>query len=151
MFAELQKKSQCSGSGCIFASWIQIRNSIFLKQNNEQNLDFYCFAIFYHFLCWKNDVNVPVPSKRIKYKKVEKKNYYMSASCSLTERAGSGSVNQRYGSEDPDSHPDPYQYVTDPEHWKKPLHFFVPGCQRPCRAISFFSLYIISVYSEEYP
>jgi hypothetical protein len=26
----------------------------------------------------------------------------------------SGSVNQRYGSEDP--HPDPYQNVTDPEH-----------------------------------
>ncbi len=27
----------------------------------------------------------------------------------------SGSVSQRYGSEDPD--PDPYQNVTDPEHW----------------------------------
>jgi hypothetical protein len=27
------------------------------------------------------------------------------------------SVSQRYGSEDPDSHPDPYQNVTDPQHW----------------------------------
>jgi hypothetical protein len=27
---------------------------------------------------------------------------------------GSGSVSQRYGSEDP--HPDPYQNVTDPQH-----------------------------------
>jgi hypothetical protein len=33
----------------------------------------------------------------------------------LTKRAGSGSVSQRYGSEDPD--PDPYQNTTDPEHW----------------------------------
>ncbi len=29
----------------------------------------------------------------------------------------SGSVSQRYGSEDPNPHPDPYQNVTDPEHW----------------------------------
>jgi hypothetical protein len=28
----------------------------------------------------------------------------------------SGSVGQRYGSEDPDPHSDPYQFVTDPEH-----------------------------------
>ncbi len=29
----------------------------------------------------------------------------------------SGSVSQRYGSEDQDQHPDPYQNVTDPQHW----------------------------------
>jgi hypothetical protein len=29
--------------------------------------------------------------------------------------SASGSVNQRYGSEDP--HPDPYQNVTDPQNW----------------------------------
>ncbi len=34
---------------------------------------------------------------------------------SLTKIAGSGSVSRRYRSEDP--HPDPYQNVTDPEHW----------------------------------
>ncbi len=28
-------------------------------------------------------------------------------------------VSQRYGSKDPDPHPDPYKNVTDPEHWKK--------------------------------
>ncbi len=26
---------------------------------------------------------------------------------------------ERYGYEDPDSHPDPYQNVTYPQHWKK--------------------------------
>jgi hypothetical protein len=26
-------------------------------------------------------------------------------------------VSQRFGSGDPDPHPDPYQNVTDPEHW----------------------------------
>jgi hypothetical protein len=30
-----------------------------------------------------------------------------------------GSVSQRYGSEDPDPLPDPYQDVTDPQHWFK--------------------------------
>ncbi len=34
--------------------------------------------------------------------------------------SASGSVSQRYGSEDP--HPDPYQNVTDPEHGSKFLH-----------------------------
>jgi hypothetical protein len=30
---------------------------------------------------------------------------------------GAGSISQRYGSEDPHPHPDPYQNVTDPGHW----------------------------------
>ncbi len=30
---------------------------------------------------------------------------------------GSGFVSHQRGSEDPDLHPDPYQNVTDPEHW----------------------------------
>ncbi len=29
----------------------------------------------------------------------------------------SGSASQRHGSEDPEPHPDPYQNVTDPQHW----------------------------------
>jgi hypothetical protein len=45
------------------------------------------------------------------------------------QRRGSGSVcvwasrigirirYQRYGYEDPDTHPDPYQNVTEPQHW----------------------------------
>jgi hypothetical protein len=39
-------------------------------------------------------------------------------------RSAAGSASQKYGSEDPDLHPDPYQDVldpyqdvTDPEHW----------------------------------
>jgi hypothetical protein len=35
----------------------------------------------------------------------------------------SGSVRQRYGSEDP--HPDPYQNVTDPQHWLKQTDLFL--------------------------
>ncbi len=35
-------------------------------------------------------------------------------------RTRSGSVSQRYGSVDPD--PDPYQYVTDPQHWYQVDH-----------------------------
>ncbi len=48
-----------------------------------------------------------------KQKYVEKKIFFFLASGrSLTKRAGSGSVSQRYGSPDPD----PYQNITDPEH-----------------------------------
>jgi hypothetical protein len=32
----------------------------------------------------------------------------------------SGSASQRYGSEDPNQHPDPYQTVTDPAHCNAP-------------------------------
>jgi hypothetical protein len=87
---------------------------------NKKKMKKNCFVTFYHFLSLKNDENVP--SKRNKH-------------------------NNLYGSEDPD----PYQNVTDQEQRKKQEHFFVPGCQRPCTAISvFFSLHILSVYSE-YP
>jgi hypothetical protein len=37
------------------------------------------------------------------------------------EKSGSGSVSQRYVSEDPDPHPDPYQNVTDPDHCSKKI------------------------------
>jgi hypothetical protein len=30
--------------------------------------------------------------------------------------SASGCVSQKYGPEDPDPHPDPYQNVTDPQH-----------------------------------
>jgi hypothetical protein len=36
----------------------------------------------------------------------------------LKKKAGSGSVIQLYGSEDPDMDPDPQQNVMDPEHWR---------------------------------
>ncbi len=38
--------------------------------------------------------------------------------------SASGSVSQRYGSEDPDPHTDPYKNVMDPEHWFKRLVMF---------------------------
>jgi hypothetical protein len=36
-----------------------------------------------------------------------------------TYGSAAGSVSQRYESEDPDPHPDPYQNVKDPEHWSE--------------------------------
>jgi hypothetical protein len=35
----------------------------------------------------------------------------------VTKIAGSGSISQKHGSEDPDADPDPPQNVMDPEHW----------------------------------
>jgi hypothetical protein len=36
--------------------------------------------------------------------------------CFKPPGSASGSVTQRYGSEDPHPHPDPYQNATDPQH-----------------------------------
>jgi hypothetical protein len=52
-------------------------------------------------LSLKNEVNVPVFRIRV---------------CFWASWTASGSVSQRYGPEGPD--PDPYQNVTDPQHWK---------------------------------
>ncbi len=38
--------------------------------------------------------------------------------------SASGSVSQKFGSEDPDPDADPYQNVTDPQHCFEPTHFF---------------------------
>jgi hypothetical protein len=63
----------------------------------------------------KTDVNVPTVRK--KGEKVEKKLIFAGILKATEERAGSGSGsrihNPVYGSE----YPDPYQNVTDPEHW----------------------------------
>ncbi len=37
--------------------------------------------------------------------------------CFWAYRISIGSISQRYGSEDPGPHPDPYQNVTDPQNW----------------------------------
>ncbi len=116
-----------------WASWICIRiHNLFIliririlpstSKKMKKSLDFYCFLALY-FLSLKNDVNVP--SKRNKHKNLKKKDYFLSASWSLKKRAGSGagsasgSVSQSYRSEDLHQHSDPYQNVTDPEHWQK--------------------------------
>ncbi len=41
------------------------------------------------------------------------KKFFLASLKSLKKVVGSGSVNERYGSPDPD----PHQNVTDPEHW----------------------------------
>ncbi len=59
------------------------------------------------FLSLKNDVNVT--SKRNKHKKV--KNIFLG----ILKVTNEGSI-RRYGCEDQDLYPDPYQNVTDPKH-----------------------------------
>ncbi len=64
--------------------------------------------LIYDFLSLKNYVSVPDPDP------------YVFGPLG----SASGSVSQRYGCEDPDLQPDPYQNVTDPQHCLKfePLH-----------------------------
>ncbi len=73
--------------------------------------NFCCFVTSYDFLSLKNEVNVPV--FRIPICRIRIFGPLGSAS---------GSVSQRYGSEDQDPHPHPsrYQNVTDPQHCSKP-------------------------------
>ncbi len=69
--------------------------------------------LLYYFIFLKNDVNVA--SKSNKQKNVwEKKNSLPSwRSLPKIAGSGSGSVSQRYGSDDPD----PYQNFTDSQRW----------------------------------
>jgi hypothetical protein len=60
------------------------------SKNSKKNLDFYSFVIFLClFLFLKNDVNVPLKSK--KQKNLEKKYFLLE---SLMKRAGSGAGGQ---------------------------------------------------------
>ncbi len=69
---------------------------------------------FNDFLSLKTDVNVPTKKNK------ENKLKFLFFKFFLLSRAGSGSgvgsVNQVYGSKDPDLHPDPYLNVRDPIH-----------------------------------
>ena len=78
-----------------------------LLSSSKKNLDSYCFLTFYEFISLKNDVNIALKSYKQRTFKTKKR--------SLTKiaRSGSGSVSQRYGF----ANPDPYQNVTDPQHW----------------------------------
>ncbi len=71
----------------------------------KKTLDFNSLWLLYGLLYLKNDLNAPFEQKNTN-------NFLLPSWRSLTQRAGSRSVSQRYGSEDPD----PYQYVTDPKH-----------------------------------
>ncbi len=66
--------------------------------NSKKNLDFYCFVTSLRLFTGVSDSH-PYP-------------YVFRPPGSA-----SGSVRQRYGSEDPDPHPDLYQNFTDPQHW----------------------------------
>ncbi len=61
--------------------------------------------MFYDFFIFEKYVDLPLKSNNQKTKNLR----------SPTKKAGSGSVSQWYESADPD----PYQNVTDPQHWSK--------------------------------
>ncbi len=85
-----------------------------ISNKKVRNSSFWCFVTYNDFLSLMNDVNVPLKSKR--QKKEGNINYFLLTSWKPSaERAGSGSVTQWYRSADPDL--DPYQNVTDPQHW----------------------------------
>ncbi len=72
----------------------------------------------FEFLSLKNDVNVA--SKSHKQKKLCYKISFLLASWrSMTKKEGSGSINQRHGSADPD----PPQNVMDPQHCSILFHY----------------------------
>ncbi len=80
---------------CVYGSGF---GSFHNEPKNEEKPWFIPFLLlFYDFLSLKNGVNVP--SKRNKHKNLKKKAYFLLASWrTLTKRAGSWSVCQRYGS-----------------------------------------------------
>jgi hypothetical protein len=69
---------------------------------------------FDFFFIYENRCTVNVPSKSIN-NKILTLNPFFGILSAADEKAGSGagSINQWYGSPDPD----PYQDVTDPQHW----------------------------------
>ncbi len=78
------------------------------KQKTKKKLDFYCFVTsLWLFICeeWCKWT--------FKKDKHNKKNFLLASWSHWRKRSGSGAVSQRLESEDPD----PYQNVTDPEHW----------------------------------
>ncbi len=67
--------------------------------------------LLYDILSLKNNVNVPTKSN--KQENLEKNCVLLVSWRSMEKIAGSGSISHRHGSGDPD----PYQNVTDPQHW----------------------------------
>ncbi len=62
------------------------------------------------------------------------------------KRAGSGSINQRHGSADPD----PYQNVTDPQHWKVLLPLLHPELDLPVhQALRYQERFIFTPWIEK--
>jgi hypothetical protein len=86
-------------------------SGFFCHQDLNPSLFWEFFMIFYFK---KNDGNVP--SKSNKQENLEKIEFLLPSSRSLTKIAGSGSVSQMHESADPDL----YQNVKDPQHWLRP-------------------------------
>ncbi len=85
----------------MFWATTQVRILMSSNKKRKKNLDFYCFVTsLWLFICeeWCKCTSVPDPHP-------DSEDPYVFRP--------PGSVNQRYGSEDPD----PYQNVTDAQHW----------------------------------
>jgi len=118
---------QCCGLGsggsiCFWAPWIQIRiplSEVRIRirillsssKNCKKTLILIVFWLLYDFLSLKNYVNVPPKSNT--QKKLEIKSFLIGVLKANDEIARSGSISKSRGSADPD----PYQNVTDPQHW----------------------------------
>jgi hypothetical protein len=85
------------------------------EKNSQKNLNFYCFFTFLRLF-------TSVPDQ---HPHLDPDPYVFGP-----PRSASGSVRQRYGSEDLNLHPDPYQNGTHPQHclihW--PLKKILPKC-----------------------
>jgi hypothetical protein len=76
-----------------------VQDPSIIKQNSKKNFAFYCFATSLRLFTGAPDPH-PDPDPQDPY-------------VFRPPVSASGSVGQRYGSEDPE----PYQNVTDPQHW----------------------------------
>ncbi len=85
----------------------------------KKNVDFYCLLLLFDFLSLKDDVNVPSKKNKglpVSIKTWRKKLSFCWNPLKITDEKSMirSRVSQRYGSEDPDPHLDPYQNVTGP-------------------------------------
>jgi hypothetical protein len=77
-------------------------------KKSKKKLRFLLICVFTS-LSMKTDVNVPSKSNEQNNLKTK---FFVAICQPMRKKAGSGSVSEWYGSEDPD----PYQNVTDPQH-----------------------------------
>ncbi len=95
--------------------WLRLRILLYQGKIVRKTLTATILRLLCDFLSLKNDVNVT--SKSNKQKKLEKIVFLLASWRSMTKIAESwsGSISQMHGSADPD----PYQNVTDLQHWWK--------------------------------
>jgi hypothetical protein len=95
---------------CVDPDLAPDQNPSIIKQNSKKNLYFYCFVTSVWLFIFEEWCKCTFKKNK------QKTRFFLLASWrSLTKRAASISVSQRYRSAD--TNPDTYQNLTDPEHW----------------------------------